>query len=404
MLRFLFYILIALASCLPTLATTQVSRATTQSATGFDTWQRGFRIKAIAAGISGTTFDAAFSDIRYDQNTGNNDAGQPEFIRPIWDYLDSAVSPSHVSAGKSKAVNLRKVLANIERQFGVDSKILLAIWGIETNYGTFRGRIYTIEALANAAYFGRRRIFAESELIAALKILNRGDLKPSDMLGGWSGAMGHTQFMPSTYLRFAVDYNLDGRRDVWSDNPADALASSANYLHQLGWKKGQPWGIEVILPAGFDYAQIGEYNTRNANYWNMRGVRTTSGQKIPTYGATAILAPAGAKGPIFAIFPNFQVIRQYNRSVSYAIAVGHLSDRIEGGGPFTAKWPRNEMPMTRADQRELQTLLHKRGFNIGVVDGMVGPKTIAAIQAYQLSVGLLADGYATQKLLNRLRP
>lgn len=404
MLRFLVYILMAFASCLPTLATTQVASVKTQSAAGFDTWQRGFRIKAISAGISGTTFDAAFNDIRYGPNTGNNDAGQPEFVRPIWDYLDRAVSPSHVSAGKSEAVNLRKVLANIERQFGVDSEILLAIWGIETNYGTFRGNIYTIEALANTAYFGRRRAFAESELIAALKILNKGDLKPADMLGGWSGAMGHTQFMPTTYLRFAVDYNNDGRRDVWSNNPLDALASSANYLRQLDWTKDQPWGIEVALPVGFDYSQIGEYDTQNASYWNSRNVRTTSGHKIPTYGATAILAPAGANGPIFAIFPNFQVIRQYNRSVSYAIAVGHLSNRIDGGGPLTAKWPRSETPMTRADQRALQTLLLERGFNVGVIDGMIGPKTIAAIQAYQLSVGLLADGYATQKLLNRLRP
>lgn len=256
MLRLLLYILMALASCLPTLATTQIASTTTQSTAGFDAWQRGFRIKAIAAGISGTTLDAAFSDIRYDPNTGNNDAGQPEFIRPIWDYLDNTVSPSHVSAGKSKAVNLRRGLANIERQFGVDSEILLAIWGIETNYGTFRGSIYTIGALANAAYFGRRRAFAESELIAALKILDRGDVKPADMLGGWIGAMGHSQFMPTTYLRYAVDYNHDGRRDIWSNNPADALASSANYLHQLGWKKDQPWGLEVILPAGFDYARL----------------------------------------------------------------------------------------------------------------------------------------------------
>ena len=216
--------------------------------------------------------------------------------------------------------------------------------------------------------------------------------------------MGHTQFMPSTYLRYAVDQNGDGRRDIWSDNPADALASTANYLRQLGWKQNQPWGVEITLPKGFDYALIGEYGTHNANFWNVRGVRTASGQKIPNHGATALLAPTGAKGPIFAIFPNFQIIRQYNMSVSYSLAVGHLSDRIAGGAPFNASWPRSDTPMTRANQREIQALLHKRGFDVGVIDGMIGPKTIEAIQAFQVSRGLLADGYATIELLNRLRP
>ncbi len=215
--------------------------------------------------------------------------------------------------------------------------------------------------------------------------------------------MGHTQFMPTTYLRFGVDQNRDGHSNIWSDNPIDALASTANYLHRLGWKKDQPWGAEVTVPRGFNYAQIGEYETHSSDFWNARGVRTAGGARIPNHGHTALLAPAGTNGPIFAIFPNFQVIRQYNMSVSYSLAVGHLSDRIDGGGAFKASWPRNDAPMTRANQHEIQTLLQKRGFNVGPIDGMIGPKTIEAIQAFQISEGLLADGYATLSLLNRLR-
>lgn len=404
MTRFLQYALIALASWLPALAAAQVAVPAVRIASDFDAWRIEFRQTALAASISGAIFDKAFRNVRPTMRTRENDNNQPEFVRPIWAYLDDAVSVNRISTGRTKARTLRTTLRNIEQKYRVDGTTLLAIWGMETNFGSFRGTTYTVEALASAAHVGRRRAFAEGELIAALKILTRGDITTSRMLGGWSGAMGHTQFMPSTYLRYAVDQNGDGRRDIWSDNPADALASTANYLHQLGWKRNQPWGVEVTLPNGFDYALIGEYDTHNANFWNARGARTVSGQKIPNHGATALLAPTGAKGPIFAIFPNFQVIRQYNMSVSYALAVGHLSDRIAGGTPFKESWPRSDTPMTRANQREIQALLHKRGFDVGVIDGMIGPKTIEAIQEFQVSKGLLADGYATIELLKHLRP
>ena len=403
MARVLLYILIVIASWFPVLAAAQVSLSATRAASDFGTWRNEFRITALAAGISATTFDTAFRNVDYDPRTRTTDANQAEFVRPIWEYLDDAVSVTRISTGRSNARSMQGLLRDLEREHRVDSEILLAIWGMETNFGSFRGNMYTIEALANTAYNGRRRAFAETELLAALKILNRGDVTPSRMLGSSSGAMGHTQFMPTTYLRFGVDENRDGQANIWSDNPNDALASTANYLHRLGWEKDQPWGVEVTVPRGFSYARIGEYETHSADFWNARGVRAAGGGKIPDHGDTALLAPAGAKGPIFAIFPNFQVIRQYNMSVSYSLAVGHLSDRIDGGGAFKASWPRSDAPMTRANQHEIQTLLQKRGFDVGPIDGMIGPKTIEAIQAFQVSKGLLADGYATLSLLNRLR-
>ncbi len=404
MAKVLLYILIAITSWFPVLATAQVSLPAPRSASDFETWRDEFRVRAIASGISATTFDAAFQIVKYEPRTSTTDQNQAEFVRPIWDYLDGVVSVNRISTGKSKARLMQGVLRALERKYRVKGEILLAIWGIETNYGSFRGSTYTIEALANAAYNGRRRAFAETELRAALKILGRGDVNPNRMLGSSSGAMGHTQFMPTTYLRFGVDQNRDGRANIWSDNPNDALASTANYLHQLGWVKNQPWGVEITLPGGFDYSSIGEYETHSVDFWNTRGVRTVGGDLIPNHGDTALLAPAGANGPVFAIFSNFQVIRQYNMSVSYSLAVGHLSDRIEGDGAFKASWPRNDTPMTRANQHELQTLLQKRGFDVGPIDGMIGPKTIEAIQAFQVSEGRLADGYATLSLLNRLRP
>jgi lytic murein transglycosylase len=404
MTRILLYILIAIASWFPAIATAQMTVPAIRTASGFNHWRTEFRFQALAAGISGRTFDAAFRKVDYDPSAEAVDANQAEFVRPIWEYLDDAVSANRISTGKSKARSMQGFLRTLEHKYRVDSQILLAIWGMETNFGSFRGDTYTIEALANAAYDGRRRTFAETELIAALKILDRGDVTPSRMLGSGSGAMGHTQFMPSTYLRYAVDQTRTGRANIWSDNPNDALASTANYLHQLGWKNDQPWGVEVTLPSGFDYARIGERDTHSADFWNARGVRTTGGHRVPNHGETALLAPAGANGPIFAIFPNFQIIRQYNMSVSYSLAVGHLSDRIIGGGSLKASWPRADTPMTRVNQQEIQELLQKRGFDVGPIDGMIGPKTIEAIQAFQVSEGLLADGYATPNLLIQLRP
>lgn len=369
----------------------------------FGAWQSAFRQKALAAGVSAQVFDEAFRHVRYNPQTRSTDANQAEFVRPIWEYLDDAVSNGRVNSGRQKTAELSDTLATLERKYRVDAPVLIAIWGMESAFGGFRGNTNVISALANAAHDGRRREFAENELIAALQIIASGQISAADMVGGWSGAMGHTQFMPSTYLRYAEDFNGDGRRNVWEDNPRDALASSANYFKALGWDYRAPWGVEVTLPNGFDYSLIGEYQTQSARFWKGRGVRTVNGENIPNHGATTLIAPAGARGPIFAIFPNFQVIRQYNMSVSYSLAVGHLSDRIAGGGNFTAQWPRSDQPLTRAQNREIQERLNALGLDTGGVDGMIGPASVEAIQAFQIHVGMLADGYATRAVLDALR-
>ncbi len=400
--RMIRIVLLLLATMLPSLAAAQmqvpVLRA--EQTAGFEEWKTGFRGKALAAGIPAQVFDEAFTHVRY--KPVDQEDTQPEFIRPIWEYIDNAVSSARISTGRQKAAELAQTLALIERKYAVEANILLAFWGMETNFGSFRGSTNTISALANAAYNSRRRDFAEDELLAALKIIASGEISAANLVGGWSGAMGHMQFIPTTYLEYAVDMDGDGRRNIWSDNPADALASAANYIRSIGWKSGAPWGVEVILPQGFDYSLIGEYENRKASFWNARGVSTVTGGKLPNHGATALIAPAGAHGPIFAIFPNFQVIRQYNMSVSYSLSVGHLANRIAGGGGFSAAWPRSDTQLTRSQIRELQERLAARGFDVGVIDGMIGPKTVEAVQAYQASAGLLADGYANLSLLQML--
>ncbi len=368
-----------------------------------DAWQAQFRARALAEGIPAAIFDEAFRNVRYESSTREADANQAEFVRPIWDYLDDAVSNSRVNTGRTKAAELSDTLAALERRYRVDGHVLIAIWGMESAFGGFKGNTNVISALANAAHDGRRQAFAEAELIAALKIIASGQINADQMVGGWSGAMGHTQFMPSTYLRYAEDYNGDGRRDIWGDNPRDALASTANYLRQLGWDYRAPWGVEVRVPNGFDYSLIGEYQTQTARFWNSQGVRTVDGGQVPNHGATALIAPAGANGPIFAVFPNFQVIRKYNMSVSYSLAVGHLSDRIIGAGPFAASWPRGSEQLKRSEIREIQERLNAMGLDTAGVDGMIGPASIEAIQAFQQSIGMLPDGMPSRALLEALR-
>ncbi len=399
-------ILLLLAS--PALADMQlpVQRApnfTPVQAAPMDAWQTQFRVRALAEGIPAAVFDEAFRNVRYESSTREADANQAEFVRPIWDYLDDAVSGARVNTGRTKAAELSDTLAALEQRYRVDGQILIAIWSMESAFGGFKGNTNVISALANAAHDGRRQAFAEAELIAALKIIAAGQISADRMVGGWSGAMGHTQFMPSTYLRYAQDYNGDGRKDIWGDNPRDALASTAHYLNQLGWDYRAPWGVEVRLPQGFDYSLIGEYQTQSARFWNDRGVRTVSGGQVPNHGATALIAPAGAQGPVFAVFPNFQVIRQYNMSVSYSLAVGHLADRIIGAGPFTASWPRGTEQLKRSEIREIQERLNAMGLDTAGVDGMIGPASIEAIQAFQVQNGMLPDGMPSRALLEALR-
>jgi membrane-bound lytic murein transglycosylase B len=369
----------------------------------FTAWRDGFRPKALAAGISPQVFDAAFRGVGVNADVVRLDGKQAEFTKPIWEYLDSAASPARIETGRAERARLNDTLAAIEARYGVDRQAVLAIWGMESNYGKNRGSIPVVESLATLAYDGRRQSFAEEQLIAALRILQSGDVSPSHMVGSWAGAMGHTQFIPTSYLSYAVDFRGDGHRDVWSDDPTDALASTANYLRRSGWTAGQPWGVEVRLPQGFNYGSADQSNVRPVADWRSRGVTLVSGQPLPDYGSAAIIAPAGARGPAFAVFRNFSVIKKYNNATSYAMGVGHLGDRIMGAGPFVGQWPRGERELSRTEKIELQRRLIARGHDTRSTDGVIGPDTISAIRSFQATEGLTPDGFATAALLARLR-
>lgn len=371
---------------------------------GLRLWADGFRERAAAAGIPAATIDAGLAGLTYDPKIIERDRNQAEFTKAIWDYLDTAVSEDRVVNGKRALAANAGTLQQIEARFGVEKEIVAAIWGLESAYGSFRGTTPTLSALATLAYDGRRAAFFEGELLAALRILAAGEVTPDRMQGSWAGAMGHTQFMPSSYLSRAVDFDGDGRRDVWGEDPADALASTAAYLQGFGWTKGQPWGVEVRLPQGFDYGATGERVKHPVPFWQAAGVRTWDGGDLPDPGAPAsVLLPAGAQGAAFLIFPNFQVIERYNSADAYVIAVGHLADRLRGGPPIRAGWPREDRVLTLAERQELQTRLTAAGFDTLGVDGKIGPNTIAAVRAFQRAEELVPDGYANLSLLSRLR-
>ncbi len=378
----------------------------TQSQTSniaFARWIDRFRQRARAAGIRESVLDQAFRGVRYNTDVITRDRNQSEFTKQIWDYLDSAASQTRVRNGKAALNENRRLLERIEARYEVEAEVVVAVWGLESAYGAYRGTTPIIEALATLAFDGRRGRFFEAQLIAALKIIQSGDVRPRDMQGSWAGAMGHTQFIPTSYLEYAVDFTGDGKRDIWSDNPADALASTAAYLARFGWTKGQPWGVEVRLPRGFDFGLTGERIKKSPRDWAAMGVRDTSGRIVPNHGRASILLPAGAQGAAFMIFDNFHVIERYNTADAYVIGVGHLSDRIAGAGPIRAGWPRDDRNLRFAEKKEMQQLLTKRGFDTDGVDGIIGPNTIAAIRRFQSSLGLIPDGYASFDILKRLR-
>ncbi|WP_308917761.1 lytic murein transglycosylase [Jannaschia sp. LMIT008] len=366
-------------------------------------WTRAFRPRALAAGIDAATFDAAVASVRVVPDVVRRDRNQSEFTKTLWDYLDSAVSDLRVSNGRKALARHHDALQAIEAAHGVPAEVVVAVWGLESAYGTFRGDTHTLSALATLAAEGRRARFFEAQLIAALRILQAGDVTPAAMRGSWAGAMGHTQFMPTSYLDHAVDHDGDGRRDIWADDPVDALASTAAYLSNFGWRTDEPWGMEVQLPDGFDYALTGEVTVRPASFWTERGVRRADGSPLPANNRVSILVPAGAKGAAIARYPNFAVIERYNPADAYVIGVGHLSDRIAGGPGWQAGWPRGDRALTGAERREVQRRLRGAGFDPGGVDGKVGPLTLDAVRRWQAARGLTPDGYAGPGLLDRLR-
>ncbi|TYO89135.1 lytic murein transglycosylase [Oceanicella actignis] len=369
----------------------------------FLAWRDGFRARALAAGIRPEVFDRAFAGVGVNARVLELDAYQPEFVRPIWEYLDRAVSPSRVERGRAELAAKRALLDRIEARFGVDRQYVLAIWGLESAFGVNYGDIPVIESLATLAWHGRRRGFAEAQLIAALRIIQNGDVAPERMLGSWAGAMGHTQFIPTSFLDYAVDFDGDGRRDVWSADAADALASTAAYLARFGWRKGAPWGVEVRLPAGFDYALADERVRRPAAFWRALGLTRADGGPLPDEDEGAVVLPAGAQGPAFLTYANFRVFKRYNNATSYALAAGLLGDRIMGAGPLSADWPRGQTPLSRAEKVELQTLLTRMGHDTGGADGIIGPNSRAAIRAFQKRSGMVPDGVESKPVLDAVR-
>jgi lytic murein transglycosylase len=334
---------------------------------GYDKWVEGFYSRAQAQGITEATLRAGFRNAGYLPGVIKRDRNQTEFKRTLEDYLSIAVSDERVSKGRAAYQRHQRTLLALEAKYGVDASIIAAIWGLESFYGERRGDVPVVSATSTLAYDGRRGAFFEKQLIAALKILQNGDITADRMTGSWAGAMGHTQFIPTSYQAFAVDFTGDGRRDIWSEDPTDALASTAAYLARNGWTRGQSWGREVTGAAA----------------------------------AGALQPQAG--GPSFAVTGNFRAIKRYNNSDSYAIGVGHLADRIAGGPPLRGKFPPDANGLTKDDRVELQKRLTAKGFDTGGADGVLGPKSQAAISAYQASVGQPATGTPSIELLRALK-
>jgi len=380
----------------PAMERAQVSRSP-----GFEQWLDRFRPRALTQGVSAATLDRTFRTISYDEDAIRRDRAQAEFTRPIWQYLDGAVSDTRIENGTRALREHAGILAEIERRYGVPKEVVVAVWGLESSYGSSRGTTHVPSALATLAFDGRRGSFFESQLIGAMKIIQTGDVTPEGMRGSWAGAMGHTQFIPTSYLAYAVDFRGDGKRDIWSDDPTDGLASTAAYLAGHGWTTGQPWAIEVRLPSGFDPRAASQ--RRAVGEWRALGLQAVAGATLPALGQASLMFPAGAQGPALLAFGNFRTIKRYNNSDAYVIAVGNLSDRLRGAGPFVTPWPRTDRPLNSDERVDLQRLLTARGYDTGGVDGRVGPMTIEAVRNYQVAEGLTPDGYVSLDLLNRLR-
>ncbi len=357
---------------------------------------------ARARGVSRATFDAALGKVTIDPSIGGTSARQAEFVRPIWDYVTTSVTQQRVDRGRQMAREYAQTLANIERQYGVDSSVVLAVWGVETSYGGFTGNKNVFRSLATLVYKGIRTDFFRNELLTALQILQEGHVSASQMTGSWAGAMGHTQFMPSSFMKWAVDYNGDRHKDIWNNIP-DALASTANYLAQHGWQRGLPWGYEVILPERFDVSPHDPQTMRRFSEWARMGLRRADGGALNSSGEAGLWLPAGARGPAFLVTANYRVIRSYNMSQAYMMAVALLSARIAGAGPMVGSWPRGDKPLSTAQAMEIQRNLQRLGFNVGEIDGRIGEQVQTAIRAYQRRQGMVADGYATAALLEKMR-
>lgn len=371
----------------------------------FDAWKQQFRQLAIAEGIHAETVDTALRGLLPDRKVLRLEAHQPEFTKTVWEYLDTAASPERIATGQALLRNYAPLLQRIHEQYGVQPEYLLAVWGLESNFGNHTGRYSIVRSLATLAYAGEveRRDFWQKQLLAALRILQQGDMPPVAMQGSWAGAIGHTQFIPTTFEVFAVDFDGDGKRDLVGSIP-DALASTANYLASSGWQRDQSWGQEVRLPAKFDWAKADADYWLPVNTWvTAGGLSDAHGQTLQGSGEAFVLLPAGYRGPAFLAFHNFRVILKYNNATNYALAVGYLGDRIQGKPALVAAWPEEDHPLSYAQKTELQALLTAAGYSTDGVDGKLGPNTRSALRRWQMDSGFPADGYATLEHLKFLQ-
>lgn len=370
---------------------------------GFRQWLETLRAEALSRGIRATTFDAAFAGVAPVDRVVELDRRQPEFTQTFWSYLDKRVTPERIRRGQEMLARHHDVLEAVARRYGVQPRFLVAFWGLETNYGANTGTHSLVASLATLAYDARRSDFFREQLLAALELMDRGDV-PIDATSSWAGALGHPQFMPTSYRAYAVDFDGNGRRDLWN-SLADVFASAANFLASAGWRDDQTWGREVRLPAGFDYAQTGLDIVKPLAEWQRLGVRKSGGGDLPGVDAEgSVILPGGAAGaPAFIVYSNFKSIMAWNRSVLYAVAVGHLSDRLIGKPPLQGPRPVAEIPLARGEVMEMQSLLGQLGLDTGGADGIVGPATRQAVRSYQAQAALPADGYPTADLLERLR-
>ena len=357
---------------------------------------------ALARGVSGAGYERLTASLQPDLKVLDFLDYQPEFRTPIWDYLSGLVDDERVTDGQAMLKQWGDTLNAVAARYKVDPATVVAVWGVESNFGRNFGSRPLLTSLSTLSCYGRRQAYFRGEFYDALKIVDAGDVKAEQLVGSWAGAFGHTQFMPSTFLRLAVDFDGDGRRDLVGSIP-DALASTANFLKKAGWREDEVWGFEVRLPAGFDANGAGRRNKQALSAWAARGVKRIDGSPLAGDGNAGLLLPAGPKGPAFLVFRNFDAIYGYNAAESYALAIAHLSDRLRGAGPFATPWPTDDAGLSRVERREVQTLLAARGHAIGAIDGMLGDSSRAAIRVEQQRLGHNVDGRAGQKLLKALQ-
>jgi membrane-bound lytic murein transglycosylase B len=356
---------------------------------------------AEARGVSRPTFDSAFAGVTFDPTVVASAASQPEFVRPIWDYVAGAVTADRIQRGRDKARSEALWLARARDLYGVDGVVILGVWGLETDFGGFAGSNNILRSLASLAYIRFQGDYFRDELLAALVILQEGDIAPSLMRGSWAGATGQTQFMPSSYLAYAVAFQRHDRRDIWTSE-ADAIGSTANYLAKHGWTKDLPWGFEVRLPVKFALTAADSSSPASFSSFAARGVTKADGSPLPASGEGRLLILAGLNGPVFLVTSNFDAIKTYNNSTAYALSVGLLGTAVSGGPGLVAQWPTRDHPLTAAQIQKLQSQLKKMGYDAGKIDGKIGDTLRSAVSAYQERNGLAPDGYANQALFSRI--